>query len=125
VGWRPATGPGLAAGPRAINDSYAFLACFSALSLARSRSYAYPKIDEAIKIQRTLRHDSPFIVPVRLTECEIPATPIDANRTLQSLQRFDYYGRNKRLPDLVRVLDAARHGREGGLSSAPPGVATR
>jgi hypothetical protein len=33
---------------RAINDSYAFLACFSAASVARSRSYAYPEIDEAI-----------------------------------------------------------------------------
>ena len=91
----------------AIRDSYAFIWCLSEISALRSQSWMYPEVLEAIAIQQTLHPSRVFIIPVRLTECDVPDLRIDAVRSLSHLQRFDYFGRS-RITELIGVLDDAR-----------------
>jgi hypothetical protein len=100
---------------QAIRRSYAFILCMSEISMMRSRAWVYPEIIEAIEVQRSLNPSKIFIIPVRLSECEVPDMPIDAVRTLKTLQHFDYYGSNKSISELVAVLDVAR---QQGATSA-------
>jgi WD40 repeat protein len=92
----------------AIHRSYAFIWCLSEISVMRSQSWMYPEVLEAIKVQQTLHPSRVFIIPVRLSECDVPDLRIDAVRNLNHLQRFDYFARRQNLGELVHVLDTAR-----------------
>jgi hypothetical protein len=100
---------------QAIRSSYAFILCLSARWVARSRSGVYPELIEAIGVQRGIRPTGVFIIPVRFSECEAPDIPIDVLRNLGALQRFDYFGSQAHLGELVRVLDEARRAAVAGL----------
>jgi TIR domain len=78
---------------RAITaDALAFIACFSRASLDRAESYQNEELLLAIE-QLRLRHpDDPWLIPVRLDECNIPDRDIGGGRTLGSIQRVDLFG---------------------------------
>jgi hypothetical protein len=78
---------------RAItNDALVFLACFSQASLARGKSYQNEELTLAIEQLRRRTPDDPWLIPVRLDECEIPDRDIGGGRTLTSIQRADLFG---------------------------------
>ncbi len=79
----------------AMKRSSAVILCLSAKGLARSRSYIYPEVLEAIAAYRQRRLGEIFIIPVRLSRCEIPSIEIDDTRTLDRLQVVDLFPANR------------------------------
>jgi cold shock CspA family protein len=73
-------------------DALVFLACFSARSLARPRSYQNEELVLAIEQLRLRPPEDPWLIPVRFDNCQIPDRDIGAGRTLTSLQHADLFG---------------------------------
>lgn len=78
---------------RAITaDSLVFVACFSERSVSRTTTYQNEELVLAVE-QLRLRHpDQPWLIPVRLSDCDLPDYDLGAGRTLDSLQRVDLFG---------------------------------
>jgi hypothetical protein len=74
------------------NDSLAFLACFSSRSIARRSSYQNVELLLAVDELRSRRPDNPWLIPVRLDDCQIPKLDIGGGRTLSDLQWTDLFG---------------------------------
>jgi WD40 repeat protein len=100
----------------AIRSSYAFLWCLSHAALKRPKTWLYSELWEAIAMQQLMHPARIFIIPVRLSDCDMPDVRIDPMRTLATLHRFDYFERRGSIGGLVRVLDRARREAEGGLA---------
>jgi serine/threonine protein kinase len=73
-------------------NALVFIACFSRASISRGRSYQNEELTLAIEQMRMRPPDAPWLIPVRLDECEIPDREIGAGRTLASIQRTDLFG---------------------------------
>jgi hypothetical protein len=73
-------------------NALVFVACFSASSIAQTRSYQYQELALAVDELRLRRPDVPWLIPVRLDDCEIPDRDLGGGRTLSSLQRADLFG---------------------------------
>jgi hypothetical protein len=75
-------------------------------------------------VQQVLHPSRIFIIPVRLSDCQIPEFRIDGMRTIGQLQWFDYFERRGNIAGLVRVLDMARDQANASLkpSGTRPGV---
>jgi tetratricopeptide (TPR) repeat protein len=94
---------------KAMRDSYAVIVCLSADTANRITSGLYPEILEAIAVYREYAPGSIFIIPVRLSECELPMIEIDATRTLDRIQTIDLFpaaNRPKGLRNLITSLQA-------------------
>ena len=76
------------------NNALVFVACFSQASISRYKSYQNEELTLAIEQMRMRPPDDPWLIPVRLNECEIPDREIGAGRTLASIQRADLFGDN-------------------------------
>ncbi len=74
------------------NGALVFIACFSARSLARTRSYQNEELALALEQLRLRPPKQPWLIPVRLDDCEIPDRDIGGGRTLASIQRVDLFG---------------------------------
>ena len=82
---------------RAIRgNALVFIACFSRASLARSKSYQNEELALALEQLRLRRPDDPWLIPVRLDECDIPDWDIGGGRTLTSIQRADLFGNHEK-----------------------------
>lgn len=92
----------------AMKQAYAFVLCLSAESQARTASGIYPEAMDAIEAYRQYKPGSTFLIPVRLSKCEIPPIALDATRTLDSLQYVDLFPTTKRDDGLVRLKQAIR-----------------
>lgn len=78
---------------RAIGeDALVFVACFSRSGLARGRSYQNAELVLAIEEVQRRRPDTPWLIPVRFDDCEIPDWDIGGSRTLTSFQSADLFG---------------------------------
>ena len=78
---------------RAIGeDAFVFIACFSQAALSRGRSYQNDEFLSAIEELRRRRPGTPWLIPVRFDDCEIPDWDIGGGRTLRSLQSADLFG---------------------------------
>jgi GntR family transcriptional regulator len=78
---------------RAIKENtLVFIACFSQASISRHKSYQNEELVLAIEEMRLRSPEDPWLIPVRLSECEIPDREIGAGRTLTSIQRADLFG---------------------------------
>lgn len=88
------------------NDALAFIACFSSRSVAKERSYQNEELVLAAEQFRQRQPNQPWLIPVRLDECELPAFDLGAGRTLNSLQRVDVFddGREVGLARLVSTV---------------------
>jgi TIR domain/Cyclic nucleotide-binding domain len=93
---------------KAIKDSYALICCLSAESQAGNKSGIYPEIQHAIEIYREYAPGSIFIIPVRLSECEIPPIEIDATRTLDRIQYVDLFPETDRIHGINNLLKALK-----------------
>jgi len=82
---------------QAITDNaLVFIVCFSRASLSRRASYQNEELILAIEQLRQRRPDDPWLIPVRLDECDIPNYDIGGGRTLASIQRVDLFGDRSR-----------------------------
>jgi serine/threonine protein kinase len=90
-----------------VDDSLVFLACFSALSLARERRFQFEELTMAIEQMRIRRPDARWFIPVRFDDCEIPDYSIDGRRTLRSFQYTDLFG-DETKENTVRLVEAIR-----------------
>jgi uncharacterized protein YwlG (UPF0340 family) len=104
---------------RAItNNALVFIACFSQASLSRGKSYQNEELTLAIDQLRLRPPDDPWLIPVRLDECEIPDRDIGGGRTLTSIQRADLFGNRsdesaeRLVAAILRIL--GRHSDAGG-----------
>jgi transcriptional regulator with XRE-family HTH domain len=78
---------------QAITDNaLVFVACFSRASLDRHKSYQNEELVLAVEQLRLRRPDIPWLIPVRLDECDIPDRDVGGSRTLASIQRVDLFG---------------------------------
>lgn len=77
------------------NDALAFIACFSSRSVAKQRSYQNEELLLAVEQFRQRQPNQPWLIPVRLDQCEMPAFDLGAGRTLDSLQRVDVFGEGR------------------------------
>lgn len=73
-------------------NALVFIACFSRQSTARMTSYQNEELTLAIEEMRKRPPGDPWLIPVRLDDCEIPYRDIGGGRTLDSIQRADLFG---------------------------------
>ena len=73
-------------------DSLVFLACFSRASITQAKSRQNEELVLAIDELRQRRPDTPWLIPVRFDDCQIPDRDIGGGRTLTSLQSADLFG---------------------------------
>lgn len=78
------------------DDSLAFLACFSANSAGRRKSYQNEELVLATDQIRLRPPGVPWLIPVRFDDCDIPDWDIGAGRTLSSLQQADLFGPHRK-----------------------------
>ncbi len=74
------------------DDALVFVACFSSRSIARERTYQNQEVRLAVEQMRLRVPGEPWLIPVRLDDCEIPAFDIGGGRTLNAIQRADLFG---------------------------------
>jgi TIR domain len=105
---------------QAITDNaLVFIACFSRASLGRHRSYQNEELLLAIEQLRLRWPDDPWLIPVRLDECEIPDLDIGGGRTLASIQRVDLFA-SRSGQEIARLIAAVLRilGRSPAATSA-------
>ena len=73
-------------------DALAFLACFSCRGIALPKGFHNEELTLAVEELRLRRPDDPWLIPVRLDECQIPDRAIGGGRLLADLQRIDLFG---------------------------------
>jgi hypothetical protein len=104
---------------RAITDNaLVFIACFSHASLARGRSYQNEELTLAIEQLRLRPPDHPWLIPVRLDDCEIPDRDIGGGRMLTSIQCADLFG-ERSSKGAARLIEAVKR-ILGSRMPAPP-----
>jgi nucleoside phosphorylase len=74
------------------DDAFVFIACFSIAGLAHAKSRQNEELTLAIEEVRQRRIDQPWLIPVRLDDCQIPDRDIGGGRTMRSLVRIDLFG---------------------------------
>jgi serine/threonine protein kinase len=103
---------------RAISDNaLVFVACFSRQSVSRDRSYQNEELTLAIEQLRLRPPGIPWLIPVRLDDCDIPDREIGGGRTLASIQRADLFG-NKSGEGVARLVGAIQRILEHNSSTA-------
>jgi tetratricopeptide (TPR) repeat protein len=93
---------------KAMKAAYAVVLCLSEEAMARTTSGIYPEAADAIAAYREYSPGSIFLIPVRLSDCEIPLIEIDGTRTLDRLQYIDLFPPTRRAAGLDRFLKALR-----------------
>ncbi len=91
---------------RAMKDAYAVLLCLSKETGARTTAGIYPEAANAIGALREYPPGEIFLIPVRLSDCEIPPLEIDATRRLDRLQFVDLFPPAKRPSNLKKLIAA-------------------
>lgn len=79
---------------KAMKDAYAVVVCFSHETTDRITSGIYPEILDAISAYREYAAGGIYLIPVRLSECEIPLIECDGTRTLDRLAYINLFEPN-------------------------------
>ncbi len=93
---------------QAVKDCYAFVLCLSKEATAGPTSGIYPEARDAIREFRKYAPGGIFLIPVRLSKCEIPQLQIDDTTNLDSLQYVDLFPSAKRADGLDRLVQALK-----------------
>lgn len=91
---------------QAMKCAYAVLLCLSNEAGARTRAGNYPEARDAVEYFREYPPGSLFLIPIRLSECEIPLIQIDGMNMLDSLQHVDLFPPSKWAEGLDRLIKA-------------------
>ncbi len=89
------------------DDALVFIACFSANSLARVKTYQNEELVLAVEQLRLRQPEQPWLLPVRFDDCQIPDRDLGGGRRLSSLQRVDLFG-DSFDEDAARLVAAIR-----------------
>jgi TIR domain len=92
----------------AMKDAYAVVLCLSTESAARETSGIYPEAMDAIELYRQYPPGTIFLIPVRLSKCEIPPVEIDSTKTLDRLQYQDLFPSSHYAAGIQKLLQAIR-----------------
>ena len=93
---------------KAMKSAYAVVLCLSRESQARTTSGLYAEAADAVSLYREYAPGIIFLIPVRLSDCEIPAVEIDSTRTLDRLQYQDLFPPSQYFAGVQRLLRAIR-----------------
>jgi hypothetical protein len=74
------------------NNALVFIACFSRESIARRSSYQHEELALAVEEMRKRPPEEPWLISVRLDDCDIPDWDIGGGRTLKTIQWPDLFG---------------------------------
>lgn len=88
-------------------DALVFIACFSRESATRRKSYQNEELKLAVDEIRLRRVGEPWLIPVRLNDCEIPDVDIGGGNTLRSIHWVDLFGADAEA-NTVRLVEAVR-----------------
>lgn len=89
----------------AINDGAFFLACFSKEFVAKNQSYMNKELLLAVDILTTKPYDSGWLIPIKLSPCEIPDIDIGGNKTLRDIQYLNFHEDwNKETERLIDII---------------------
>lgn len=104
---------------RAISsESLVFFACFSKNSNSRQSTYQNEELILAIEeMRKRPPGGTPWLIPIRFDDCEIPEYEIGAGRMLSSLQAVSLFGENQELSTSRLVASVMRI-----LATAAPGM---
>ena len=91
---------------QAMKDCYAVVLCVSMETEARATSGIFPEALDAIAAYREYAPGGIFLIPVRLSSCEIPPFEIDGTRTLDRLQYVDLFPAAQRSAGLQRLIQS-------------------
>ncbi|MBE9139948.1 toll/interleukin-1 receptor domain-containing protein [Nodosilinea sp. LEGE 07088] len=89
---------------KAMKNSLAVIVCLSENLEKRISSGVYPEMADAIEAYRKLPPGSIYLIPVRLSECEVPPIPIDSVQTLNDIQHVDLFPNERRKLGLDKLL---------------------
>jgi esterase/lipase superfamily enzyme len=110
---------------KAMRGAYAVVLCLSKETADRITSGIYPEVLDAIGAYREYAPGKIFLIPVRLSEGDVPFIEIDATRTLDRLQYVDLFPESQRVQgctQLVKSLQTARLANQNGAAKeqTPP-----
>lgn len=88
-------------------DALVFVACFSQESTARRKSYQNEELRLAVDEMRLRPQGEPWLIPVRLSDCEIPDDDIGGGNTLRSIHWVDLFGEDAEA-SMARLAEAVR-----------------
>ncbi len=89
---------------KSLRTAGAFILCLSNEALSRQKSGLFPEANDAISQYREYQPGSVFIIPVRLTPCEIPMIGIDSTRSLDDLQYVDLFPEARRSDGIDKIV---------------------
>lgn len=93
---------------KAMKSACAVVLCLSAKTAARKTSGIYPETLDAINLYREHAPGDVFLIPVRLSDTEIPPIEIDGIRTLDRLQFVDLFPAKEYAKGIEKLLRAIR-----------------
>lgn len=93
---------------KAMKDAYAVVLCLSKELGARISSGVYPEVRDAIAAYREYAPGSIFLIPVRLSDCEIPLIEIDGTKMLDSLQYIDLFPTKEPGASMKRLAESIK-----------------
>ena len=76
---------------KAIADACAAIICISRNLDNKKYSFVFEELRQATTRYRQLHPEKNFIIPVRITECEIPFIELDTISTLRDLHHVDLF----------------------------------
>lgn len=74
-----------------IRNGLFFLACFSKEYNEREETYMNEELHLAVELLRKKPYNSGWLIPVKLSNCEIPELDIGSGKTLQDLHCLNFY----------------------------------
>jgi hypothetical protein len=92
----------------AMKVAYAVVLCMSRETSARMQAGIYPEARDAIGMYRLLRPGGVFLIPVRLSNCDIPPIEIDDTHTLDAVQYIDLFPADRWPEGLKELIEAIR-----------------
>jgi hypothetical protein len=101
------------------SESLAFIACFSEHTAARTKSFQNAELVLAADEYRLRPPSTEWLLPVRFSECSVPAYDLGAGRTLNSIQRTDLFGESETL-QTIRLVQAVKRIVSPEHMSEPP-----
>ena len=75
----------------AIDKGAFFLACFSKEYENRTETYMNEELLLGVEILRTKPYNSGWLIPIKLSPCEIPQLDIGAGKTLRDIQYLNFH----------------------------------
>jgi len=89
----------------AINKGAFFLACFSSEYQKRSKTYMNEELLLGVDIMRSKPYNSGWLIPIKLSPCQIPQLDIGAGKTLEDLQYLNFHENwNNEIERLIDII---------------------